>query len=292
MQLVKKIRTIFEKDLAIEDAYTIQLERVHRIGSKTMKPRQVIVKFSHYKDRQRIWLKKTDLRHRTVRIFEDFPAEIRANRQSLWPIYQAARSFDEFKSVSLNQDKLFLNGKLYTMKNIHEIPKCLQPENRCERSSNDAMVFYSKHSVFSNFHAMPVTVEGKTYVCNEQYFQQAKALMFNDINTATKIMEQTDPLKMSQLGKTVKGFDKTVWAKQAPQVLYRVNSAKYEQNEVAQQALLNTGKKKIGEGSPHPTFGTGVHIFSKTALDQTTWSGENVMGQILEKIRHNLTLNA
>ena len=285
----EKIRKLFATNFEIENANVLMLERVHRIGKKTaVKPRQIIVKFSHYKDRQRIWLTKNKLKDSSVKMFEDYPAEIRQNRQTLWPYFQAARNMSAFKSVSLNQDKLFLNNKMYTVKNVHDVPDCLKPENRSVRSSNDTVVFYSKHAVFSNFHSMPVTVEGQKYLCNEQYFQRAKAQMFNDNASADKIMLETDPVKMSNLGKTVKGFNEYVWAKQAPLVLHRVNNCKYEQNKSAKDALIKTGSRVIGEASPNKTYGTGVHINAKNALDQSSWGGDNMMGKILMRIRESL----
>ena len=292
-----KIIDILARNLDIENANLLMIERAHRlgkkkavnVGQKTVKPRQIIVKFSHFKDRQRIWLNKTKLKGKPVKIFEDYPEQIRSNRQTLWPYYQAARSLENFTSVSLNQDKLFLNNKLYTVKNLHEIPECLKPEKRAVKSNDDTIVFFSKHSIFSNFHRMPVRIEGQTYQCNEQYFQRAKAVMFNDAATAEKIMNESDPVKMSNLGKSVKGFKKELWAKQAPRVLHRVNTAKYEQNESAKRALLETGTKKIGEASPHTTYGTGVHINAKNALEHLSWEGENLMGQILTRIRETMT---
>ena len=220
-------------------------------------------------------------------MFEDFPPEIRDNRQILWPYYQAAKSMDKFQSVSLTMDKLFLNHKLFTVKNLHEIPECLKPEQRAVRSNEDAVVFYTKFAVFSNFHALPVKVEGQTYCCNEQYFQHAKAIFFNDFATAEKIMAESDPLKMSDLGKSVKGFKREIWEKEkAYAVLTRVNTSKYNQNEAAKMALLQTGDKQLGEGSPDMFYGTGVHIFAKDALDyETAWKGENIMGRILTEIR-------
>ena len=286
----KKMYTFFENIMGIADAREISIERAHRLYTKQEKDnRPIIVKFLSFKDRQKVWQKRSTLAKQAVRIFEDYPIDVQAKRQKLWPIFKFAQGLKtEFKNVSLSGDKLYLNGKLYTTNNLDKLPASLQPEKRAQKCTDETLVFYSLQSQFSNFHPTPIKVAGDTYTCNEQYFQRAKALLFGDYETADKIMTETNPYKINSLGKRVKGYQKDVWERRAYDTLKHANTVKYNQNPQARQALLETGNLKLGEASPDTLYGTGVIISSPNASDESTWTGKNWMGQILTEIRTTL----
>ena len=282
--------------LEIQDV--ISIERAHRIGkfNDDGAPRPIVVKFSNYKEKQKILTIKFEKDREgilqnsmsNIRIYEDYPPEITANRKKLWPYFKSAKEL-KMENVSLKLDKLWISGKVYTVDNIDKAPDCLQPQNRCHKQTDDVFLFLGKHSVFSNFHPMQVKIEGVTYKCNEQYFQRAKALFFGDDATALKIMLESDPLAMHALGKKVKGFKKELWKTQSHKVLKHVNEVKFRENPSAADALSNTKHKRIGEASPDPLFGIGLHITSKDATDCSKWTGTNMMGDILTEIRDSLT---
>jgi ribA/ribD-fused uncharacterized protein len=267
--------------------YDIPIERAHRVGEFRGEnfQRQIMVKFLNFKDRQKVlsavFQSEEDF---DVRVFEDYPPQILQNRKQLWPIFKCAKSTEGIKA-SLKLDRLFINGKVFTVDNLHDLPVSLQPENRCQKQSDTTFVFFGKHSILSNFHSMNIKIEGNTYNCNEQYFQMSKAQFFGDQQTVDKIMQETDPAKMNTLGKQVKGFKKDIWKRQAKKVLKRANEAKFLQHPNAKDTLLATGQKRLGEGSPDPVYGIGMYLSSKTALDPNKWSGDNLMGQILTEIR-------
>ena len=286
-QTEEMVYKLFEDTMKIDGARNIIIERAHRIYRGDKDNRAIVVKFLNFKDKENI-LQKTSMLQKSIRIFEDYPLEIQKNRQKLWPIYKHAKGLKDFTKVQLKLDKLFINGKLFTTQNLHELPPALQPENRAVKYTDDVVVFYSQNSVFSNFNASEVKIEGETYCCNEQYFQYIKAHFFGDETTAEKIKEETNPYKINSLGKQVKGYRKEVWERKAFDVLKRVNSAKYSQNPNAKKTLLETGNRKIGEATPDLLYGTGVPISRPEAADTETWTGKNLMGQILTEIRSEL----
>lgn len=289
----KRIYSILEKELKIENANKIVIERAHRIYAKREgQVRPVIVKFLSFKDRQLVWLSRTKINDKKLRIFEDYPAEITANRQQLWPIFKAAKQMSEFTSVQLKLDKLYVNGKQFTTDNLHELPPSLHADKRSTKFTDQTVVFYSKHSVFSNFHKLNVKIEGETYCCNEQYFQRSKALFFGDQEAAKKIMDENDPHKILAIGKKIKGYKKETWDNQAYRVLKNVNVMKYEQNPEAQMSLINTGNRFIGEASLDRQYGIGISITSPNVGDKSEWkNGKNWMGQILTEIRESYKKN-
>ena len=281
----KAIREILTKI----DLPNVKFERTHRLGNKRAHiSRNIIAKFSFYKDRHDVWQNRHKLAGSSCYILEDYPQEINKKRKLLYPAFKAAQRQTEFHDVKLKVDKLMINGKTFTVDNMNQLPKCLQPENAAVTETEDVVVFFTKNAIFSNLHPIDIQIEGHTYNCNEQYYQSSKALFFNDEDAAAEIKKETDPYNMIQISKTIKGYKHTVWENQSRKVLIRANEAKYRQSEKASQKLQATGTRRLGEASADKTFGTGVGLFSKKATDQGAWVGTNMMGSILEEIRDKL----
>ena len=116
-----KVRTYIKDELGIESE-NIQIERAHRLLGK-YKPRPVIVKFSFYKDKNKILRKYKDkvkterengtLRsdEETVRISEDFPENVRRIQKLLIPFMKDA--IESGKRAYLRFDKLVIDGATY-----------------------------------------------------------------------------------------------------------------------------------------------------------------------------------
>ena len=280
----KKLTEIISKQLEIKD---LKFDRVHRSNvSVPDKPRSVIAKFHYYKDKDTVWLNRYKLGSK-IRVTQDFPSEVKQNRQILWPIYMAAKQSSEIKSAQLRLDKLFINNRMFTVDTITQLPACLKPEKICHRQTENTFVFLTKNSMLSNYYPCEIQHNGQIFNCSEQGYQYAKAKYFHDNDTARMIMNETVPSKMSTLGKSVKGYQQNKWLEHAPDILKQINEAKFAQNAEVRQFLLSTNDKKLGEASLDPFFGTGVHLHSRTTTDENTWTGKNIMGSILDKIRQN-----
>jgi ribA/ribD-fused uncharacterized protein len=267
----------------------VKFERVHRLGSKDQKsknPRHIIAKFSCYKDRDIVWARRFAISEKSnIWIMEDFPEVIKTNRQKLMPAFKAAKRSQEIKNVSLKMDKLIIDGKVYTVENMNDMPTHLQPENTAVIQNENTLVFFTRHAVFSNLHPLPIKVDGKHFSCNEQFYQYTKAVHFRDFETAQKILNENDPYIMMSLSKTIKNYKHATWMSLAKSALQRANEAKYSQHATARDALIATGTKLLGEASSNKTFGTGVGLLSKFADDPSKWTGQNMMGEILSDIR-------
>ena len=295
----KKLQGILAK-LDIPNHLDIKLERVHRQGEKKIgKPRTIIAKFSHFKDRETVWQKRFSLKNTKTWISEDFPTEIAQARQQLYPSLREGLRLTKIpdsgiKSVSLRLDKLYVNNRQFGVNDIDKLPLCLQPQKMATKTDSvtNVVAFYTKNSIFSNFNSkFPFKLEGETYNCPEQYFHRSKAIHFNDHETASKIMSTLDPLKQLQLGKTVKNYDHKSWMQKARQVLKNANVAKYAQNGEAKKELLATGNATLAESSPNKFWGTGFKLHEKDSTNPTAWTdknGQNVMGKILMEIRESL----
>ena len=278
----------------------VVIEKIFRVGFKTIekpnqgsqvqqqktRPRNVIVQFATNKDRNRVWTAKTKLsKDLGIWIMEDFPEIIRKRRRILQFTLKAARQSGMYRNVSLKLDKLVLDNRQYSVNTLKFLPKDLQPENTAISETEDTVVFLTHNAIFSNLHPTPVVIDGREYKCNEQYLQYTKATVFNDQTTAKKILNETDPYNIMNLAKEIKGYHHTTWMKQVKEVLTNANTFKYEQNQVAREALLATNGKWIGEASTGALYGTGIGFLSDDANTYAKWTGNNMMGKILMDIR-------
>ena len=157
-----------------------------------------------------------------VYVNEHFPTEINQRRKQLYPIFKRALSLDHYKGkVFLNADKLIVNTKVFTVEpvnNLNSLPLDLQPRSLCEKSNDDTLVFFGRHSPFSNFHACEFRIDNISYCCSEQYIQGSKAQMFDDEVAQHRIMISTEPSKMKTIGKRIRNFNQNTWKNAIPRV--------------------------------------------------------------------------
>ena len=92
-----------------------QLERVHRMGSNssgtyaTARPRNVVAKFLHFKDRETVRRARMNLKGTGYFVNEQFPKEISDRRRELLPkMHQAKR---DGKTSWLSYDTLYIDGR-------------------------------------------------------------------------------------------------------------------------------------------------------------------------------------
>ncbi|MEW8547208.1 MAG: hypothetical protein AB2693_27170 [Candidatus Thiodiazotropha sp.] len=128
-QSENKVRAYLSNELQIEES-NIKIERAHRLSSKSS-PRPVIVKFSHFKDKelvlktyrekrkqQRDTAQSTDTEveaggnaQRPVRVSEDFPLRVTKARTNLYPFMKAAHEREQ--EAYLRYDRLVVEGQAY-----------------------------------------------------------------------------------------------------------------------------------------------------------------------------------
>jgi len=151
------------------------------------------------------------------------------------------------------------------------------------------MLFNSGFSTFSNFYLCPFTVNGIHYKTTEQYYQSEKADYFGDYIKAAQIRSEARPSKCKRLGGEIRNFDKDIWEGVARTVMLRGVYAKFRQNYVARQKLLDTGDALLVEATPYDTYwGSGLHISDNDHKDQEKWRGSNHLGTILMTVRENI----
>ena len=104
-------------------------------------------------------------------------------------------------------------------------------------------------SPFSQFYPCKFKVKGQQYTCAEQYFMYQKAVLFQDVCTAWKILSERHPCKIKHLGRSVKNFDDNVWDANKRRIAEEGNYAKFKQNKTLRKILLDTKNKLLAEAS-------------------------------------------
>jgi ribA/ribD-fused uncharacterized protein len=272
----KKIRSIMSNSMGMQNVDSITFERVHRLGMKNPhKSRPIIAKFCHFKAREAVWKLSHKLISTNYKLSEDFPIEILNERKTLYPIFKAAKTSNAVKSALLKVDKLHIDNRIYTTKNLNELPNELRPENLATKVTDKVVLFASKHSTLSNFYSeYPIRIDGQLYCSTEQYYQSEKARFLGDDHSASKVMAESDPYKIHELGKRILNRNHGNWEPHARMTLLKANRAKFAQFDLAKQALMSTKNLPIGEATKDPTFGIGLHIRDPAALDYSNWTGK------------------
>ena len=134
---------------------------------------------------------------------------------------------------------------------------------------------------FSNF-----TVDGVDYSSMEQFMMHQKALLFNDTDTADKIMAISDFGKIKALGRQVHGFDDSIWILNREDIITKGLIAKFMQNKDLKELLLQTGDQTLAECAVHDrVWGIGLSMHDEKRLDQKQWRGQNLLGKCLMTVR-------
>ncbi|CAI2352801.1 unnamed protein product [Caenorhabditis sp. 36 PRJEB53466] len=172
------------------------------------------------------------------------------------------------------------------------------------------VLFYEAACVFSNFYPAefkikPVEerekIERKVkkdgekelkFSCSEQYFMYQKAVLVGDLETARKIREESNPMKMKVLGRKLEMSKEQLhkWSQISQEAMYNACFAKFAQNKDIRAFLFRTHGMKLVEASPSDTI-WGIGPFGKNdkrAENEETWRGSNWLGKVLDRVRDEL----
>lgn len=152
--------------------------------------------------------------------------------------------------------------------------------------------FWETKHPFSQWHKCSFEIDGITFNSAEQYMMYGKAMLFGDVITAKKILESKNVREQKQLGRQVIGFDKVTWELNAPEIVYKGNKEKFNQNNEFLNILLSTSGKTIVEASPDDNiWGIGLTEHEEDSKSIFTWKGTNWLGLVLTELREELLGN-
>ena len=167
---------------------------------------------------------------------------------------------------------------------------------------SDVLLFHlprGQYAIFNNsticrtfwFHFPPeVFEEDKPLQCSssEKAFLGCKALFFGDFHTYEKIRKSKLPSDLR--GLQIEEFSEDGWFDYREDFLFSVLLSKFVSCEKMKNALLKTGDKILGyaAGQNDIVWGIGLDISDPLAKDQRNWTGSNIQGNTLMKVRDYL----
>jgi hypothetical protein len=149
--------------------------------------------------------------------------------------------------------------------------------------------FWQSESPFSQWHPARFVVEGRQFMCAEQYMMHGKAMLFGDLEVAERILSSESPKTHKALGRKVQGFDEQLWRRERERIVYEGNYAKFTQNDELLKALLATAGTELVEASPlDRIWGVGLSAEDPRIQDPSLWRGQNLLGKVLTRLREEL----
>jgi ribA/ribD-fused uncharacterized protein len=131
--------------------------------------------------------------------------------------------------------------------------------------------------------------ESMVYKHCEQWMMAHKAILFNDKESFSKIMDTRQPKVCQYLGGMVKNFEQERWDNTKEHLVFMGNLLKFSQNPSLGAFLLSTGDNIIAEASPtDKIWGIGCNLTDENAYDKDKWRGQNLLGESLMKVRECL----
>ena len=266
-------------------------DRIHFVGqARPGVGRAVLLRLLRWKDKQTIMKKKERFRQINILMQEDYPKEVINRRRMLLPVFFKSLKLYPALSPKFLVDKFVLGGKMITVENVNSIqyPELL-PECVFTPTKSGVQAYYTKYSPLSNFYPAKIEAEGRIFPTSEHYFTFKKALHFEDNESAQAILDTKDPEGVKALGKKIQGFHKTEWQKVSSEYMYQAMLLKFTQNENLRGFLLSTmGNKLIEASGTDKHWGIGQSLRSPDLFNEAKWTGKNIAGKTLERVRQTI----
>lgn len=281
------------KSLGEERVSIIDASRLGSPRNDTTYHRPMKVKFSQLEDRNRVWRKRRNIANeegaRKVKIQADLPKELRDEMNILYRITRAAGKMRNYKSVTIRNFAVSLNGKEYGPKDLEKLPFPIRPSTISNPKSESATVFFSKYSVLSNHHPSTFTLQGDEYQNMEHYLATKRAMLSGQQDLIQWASQASDPKKAKAILYSLRENNVNEWDQQVEEVTINGLRAKFSQNKHLLSFLKSTGQLQIGEASTNPRWGIGLDLDSPDVLDTKKWDPKgNLLGRSLMKIRDEL----
>lgn len=218
-------------------------------------------------------------------ISDDLTADGRALKANLKRISSVAKTKGLDTKVSGN--KVIIGSRAYASDELSMVPSSVSKNLKQEKNVHGGIAYKGDRSIYSNFFPAPFTLDGEDYIHVEQYYQYVKACHHNEDDVAERILKLSNPWRIKLLGDSIE--PKETWIPKRMKTLYDGVSAKFRQNWPLQDELFRSKGLKLYEATTDAYFACGIGFDSKR-WDNMDWSGENVAGLIVMKVRDELLL--
>jgi ribA/ribD-fused uncharacterized protein len=135
----------------------------------------------------------------------------------------------------------------------------------------------------------PFTVDGVTYATAEHWMMAGKARLFGDADAEGRAVAAVHPKAAKAVGRTVRGFDEAVWARERFALVTEGSVHKFAHHPDLRAFLLGTGGRVLVEASPADRiWGIGLAAEDDRADHPDRWRGLNLLGFALMEARSRL----
>ena len=150
-----------------------------------------------------------------------------------------------------------------------------------------------QNGYLSNWYCSAFTVDEITFSSMEQYMMYKKAILFQDYQTAEKILSTDDVAEIKALGRIVQHFDEEIWREKRVSIVHKGVLQKFLQNPELAEKLLETGEQMIAECAvKDKIWGIGLSMGDEERFCVDKWKGQNLLGQILMQVRAEISVQS
>jgi ribA/ribD-fused uncharacterized protein len=130
-----------------------------------------------------------------------------------------------------------------------------------------------------------VTADG-SFGSAEHHLMRGKALLFDDGETAARILRAKSPAQARELGRRVRGFHEATWIAERQRIMDGANRAKFHALPDVRAYLLSTWPNVLVQASAlDTTWGAGLDLDDHCLPKPGQWPGENLVGFSLMRVR-------
>ena len=146
-----------------------------------------------------------------------------------------------------------------------------------------------ENGFLSNWFLSDFTVDEVKYSSVEQFMMYKKAIRFQDIEKAQQILSTNDVAVIKEYGRQVKEYNDSIWCGIRQIVVYEGLLAKFSQNNILRNKLLQTHNDILAECAVKDrVWGIGLSMKDPERLDLAKWRGQNLLGYTLMMVRDEL----
>ena len=202
---------------------------------------------------------------------------------------RCAKNHTDYKrKCRMEDDKIVIKGKHYTINNLHQLPAEINGFEATSRKKDGVTCYFGELNPLSNFHPTKIPHDGYIYHSSEQLIQHKKAQLFGDEVAEAQILATSTALECKLESKNIVNYDQQTWEESAKSVCYEGIKLKFAQNPWLRNLLLSTNEDILGEATYDKFWGTGVPIHRNDCTDRTQWHSIGIMGEMLMEIRMEL----
>lgn len=138
----------------------------------------------------------------------------------------------------------------------------------------------------SNWYLSDFKINDINYSSMEQYMMHQKAILFDDNEIATQILETSNVGKIKTLGRMVKNYNDVMWNGMRQIIVYEGLLEKFRQNDALRNKLLATQQDILAECAVQDKiWGIGLSMKDDRRFNMDEWQGQNLLGFCLMRVR-------